>query len=122
LQQIAAESREARPVLLDADHLARATLGDASLQREVLGLFLRQSDLLMLRLANAAHRSEWCEAAHVLKGSARGIGAFRLADIAEQAEELDWRARIVLRLKWIAKLEAELGAIRSVVEEHLAAL
>jgi len=122
LQQIAAESRDARSALLDAEHLTRATLGDVALRREVLGLFLRQSDLLMLRLAGATHRREWCEAAHTLKGSARSIGAFRLADSAEQAERLDWNAGIALRLERIAGLEAELGAIRSIVKAHLAAL
>jgi HPt (histidine-containing phosphotransfer) domain-containing protein len=72
-----------RPI--DLVHLARATLGDRSLEREVLQLFDRQSALLIARLRNAGPDGV-AMIAHTLKGSARGIGAWRVARAAEAVE------------------------------------
>jgi HPt (histidine-containing phosphotransfer) domain-containing protein len=69
---------------IDAGHLARITLGDAGLQREVLTLFIRQSAELVGRIA--ALPAETAAIAHTLKGSARGIGAFSAAASAERLE------------------------------------
>lgn len=73
-----------RPV--DLVHLSRQTLGDRDLEREVLDLFERQSLAMIKRLREATSAKTWAEAAHTLKGSARGIGAFGVADAAEQVE------------------------------------
>jgi HPt (histidine-containing phosphotransfer) domain-containing protein len=73
-----------RPV--DLVHLARQTLGDKSLELEVLTLFERQSMLLLGRLDAAADDRARREAAHTLKGSAQGIGAWRVARSAEKVE------------------------------------
>lgn len=70
--------------LIDTDHLSRITLGDTKLQREVLTLFLRQSQSLIQQLAQSL--SETAAIAHTLKGSARGIGAFAAAECAERLE------------------------------------
>lgn len=72
-----------RPI--DLVHLARTTLGDRSLEREVLQLFDRQSMLLIARMRTAAP-SGVATLAHTLKGSARGIGAWRVARAAEALE------------------------------------
>jgi HPt (histidine-containing phosphotransfer) domain-containing protein len=72
-----------RPI--DLVHLARTTLGDRSLEREVLQLFDRQSTLLLARMRAAAPGS-LVALAHTLKGSARGIGAWRVARAAEAVE------------------------------------
>jgi HPt (histidine-containing phosphotransfer) domain-containing protein len=72
-----------RPI--DLVHLARATLGDRSLEREVLQLFDRQSALLIARLRHAGPDGV-AMIAHTLKGSARGIGAWRVARAAEAVE------------------------------------
>ncbi len=69
-----------RPI--DLVHLARMTLGDRSLEREVLQLFDRQSALLIARMRSAAPPGI-ATLAHTLKGSARGIGAWRVARAAE---------------------------------------
>lgn len=78
------ESGEDRPV--DLVHLARYTMGNRSLEREVLRLFCCQSELYVERLRDAADTAAWQEAAHTLKGSARGIGAWQVAELAEKAE------------------------------------
>lgn len=71
---------------VDLIHLSRQTFGDNSLEREVLALFERQSRTMLERLRNATTAKSWAEAAHTLKGSALGIGAFRVAQAAEAVE------------------------------------
>ncbi|MGD9844911.1 MAG: Hpt domain-containing protein [Variibacter sp.] len=78
-----AEPGAQRPV--DLAHLARSTMGDRSLEREVLALFARQATLLLDRMRQAEAASV-AGIAHTLKGSARGIGAWRVADAAERLE------------------------------------
>jgi HPt (histidine-containing phosphotransfer) domain-containing protein len=70
---------------IDLVHLARTTLGDRALEREVLQLFDRQSSLLIGRMRGAAPAAVGA-LAHTLKGSARGIGAWRVAQAAETLE------------------------------------
>ena len=72
-----------RPI--DLVHLARTTLGDRSLEREVLQLFDRQAALLIARLRSATPGGVVI-IAHTMKGSARGIGAWRVARAAEVVE------------------------------------
>lgn len=71
---------------IDSAHLDRMTLGDAGLEREVLAMFSGQAVGLIDRLATEAKASETLALAHTLKGSARAIGAFRVADAAEALE------------------------------------
>jgi HPt (histidine-containing phosphotransfer) domain-containing protein len=75
-----------RPI--DLVHLARMTMGDRGLEREVLQLFDRQSTLLIARMRSAAPGG-LAMLAHTLKGSARGIGAWRVARAAEALEVAD---------------------------------
>ncbi len=60
------------------------TLSDVALERQVLGMFASQSANLIEKLA--ALPAEAGALAHTLKGSARAIGAFRVADCAEALE------------------------------------
>jgi HPt (histidine-containing phosphotransfer) domain-containing protein len=70
---------------IDRAHLKAMTMGDATLAREVLALFDRQGAMMMRRLPGADARTK-AEMAHALKGSARGIGAWRVADAATLVE------------------------------------
>lgn len=72
-----------RPI--DLEHLSRMTLGDRTLEREVLGLFDRQAEMLCARMSEA-DPAVIAASAHTLKGSARGIGAWRVAHTAELLE------------------------------------
>ena len=67
-------------------HLQRMTLGDASLEREVLVMFSAQA--LSLAAALARLPSDAGALVHTLKGSARAIGAFAVADAASHLEVL----------------------------------
>lgn len=86
---MSAAGAQARPV--DLAHLAHYTGGDTALNTEILGLFLDQSTQLIGQLAQALDQHDqkgWREIAHSLKGAARGIGAFGLADAAALAEPM----------------------------------
>jgi hypothetical protein len=72
-----------RPI--DLVHLARMTLGDRGLEREVLALFDRQATVMVSRM-RAASPGTASTVAHTLKGSARGVGAWRVAAAAEAVE------------------------------------
>jgi HPt (histidine-containing phosphotransfer) domain-containing protein len=74
------------PLTIDEIHLERMTLGDRSLEREVLEIFARQTTMTLERIAGSGPACA-AAAAHTLKGSARGIGAWRVALAAERLEE-----------------------------------
>ena len=71
--------------VIDKTHLERITLGDRGLEREVLQIFVRQAAIMIGRIAGTAPDVA-ATAAHTLKGSARGIGAWRVAEAAERVE------------------------------------
>jgi len=73
-------------VVIDTVHLSRMTLGELSLQREVLALFDRQADMLLPRIRQGAPALA-AASAHTLKGSAVGIGAFKVARAVEEVEQ-----------------------------------
>jgi HPt (histidine-containing phosphotransfer) domain-containing protein len=69
---------------IDTAHLGRMTLGNVGLEREVLAMFSAQAVGLIGTLASLP--ANMAALAHTLKGSARAIGAFRVADAAELLE------------------------------------
>jgi len=80
----AAPRSRLRPV--DLTHLSRQTLGDRALEQEVLQLFVQQALLVRDQIVEAA-KAERLQLAHGLKGSARGIGAFAVADCLAEIEK-----------------------------------
>ena len=69
---------------IDFEHLKRMTLDDAGLEQEVLAMFAAQSAKLMATLATVP--ADAPALAHTLKGSARAIGAFGVAEAAAWLE------------------------------------
>jgi len=69
---------------IDMAHLRRMTMGDSAVEREVLAMFAAQATDLTERLAKDQAEAE--RLAHTLKGSARAIGAFRVAEAAADVE------------------------------------
>jgi HPt (histidine-containing phosphotransfer) domain-containing protein len=69
---------------IDFDHLRRMTLGDNSLEREVLAMFAGQATELAAALARLP--PDAATLAHKLKGSARAIGAVHVAAAASDLE------------------------------------
>jgi HPt (histidine-containing phosphotransfer) domain-containing protein len=82
---VASPDRERTPTVIDETHLERMTLGDRRLEREVLELFVRQTTIMLGRIAGSDPAMA-AASAHTLKGSARGIGAWRVARAAELVE------------------------------------
>ena len=73
---------------VDLVHLNRFTLGHQTLEREVLAIFVSQMGDYLDRLKGASDAKAWREAAHTIKGSAWGIGAWTLGEQASAAEKL----------------------------------
>jgi HPt (histidine-containing phosphotransfer) domain-containing protein len=69
---------------IDFEHLSRMTLGDPALECEVLTMFVAQSARLVDQLSGLP--ADAGAIAHTLKGSARAVGAFAVAEAAEQLE------------------------------------
>ena len=88
---------------VDLVHLSSQTLGDPELEREVLGVFLNHAQVYLDTWKAAGNANARKRAAHALKGAARSIGAWELAEMAEKAEGKDFPAR--------AKLETEMHRV-----------
>jgi HPt (histidine-containing phosphotransfer) domain-containing protein len=121
-----APDRKRKPGVIDEHHLGRMTLGDRRLEREVLELFVRQTTIMLNRIAGAEPALA-AATAHTLKGSARGIGAWRVARAAELLENAagadggaDDMAEAIAELK-AASLEAS-AAIGARLTDLLAEL
>ena len=89
------------------------TAGDRTLQIEVLGLFRQQVENWRARLASG---EGWREAAHTLKGSARGIGLNALAAACEAAESATDAERILA----LSDVHRALGAALAELERFAA--
>ena len=104
------------PDILDRDHLARYTLGDAALEAEVLDLFIGQMPTTLSLLRGSQSPRDWVCAAHSIKGAARTVGAWKLAQVAELAEQ---RAESAAQWEELADV---IGASVDEVRRHIAAL
>jgi HPt (histidine-containing phosphotransfer) domain-containing protein len=107
-----------RPI--DLEHLSRMTLGDRALEREVLALFDRQAEMLIVKMQEAGP-TVVSAYAHTLKGSAQGIGAFavaRAAEAVEAAANASDRAKLTAAL---TQLGAAVGEAKQVIAELLRA-
>lgn len=100
---------------IDFDHLRRMTLGDAAIEREVLTMFSAQSANLAHTLAALPANSSVL--AHTLKGSARAIGAFAVADAAARLEAAI--ARGFDASMALAELDEAVGDARAEIEAVL---
>jgi HPt (histidine-containing phosphotransfer) domain-containing protein len=106
-----------RPI--DLVHLSRMTLGDRVLERDVLMLFDRQMDMLMQRIETAAGPIA-AAAAHTMKGSAQGVGAFALATAAGEVEEAARSHDPAGHGQGVASLRAAIRDVRAEIGELLA--
>lgn len=71
---------------VDYAHLRTQAAEDTDVMREVLQLFLLQTEQILDALEIATDAKSWKELTHTLKGSARGVGAFDVAEAAARAE------------------------------------
>jgi HPt (histidine-containing phosphotransfer) domain-containing protein len=102
---------------IDLVHLARYTLGNVELEREILDLFAGQAPDTVERLRTAASEREWREAAHTLKGSARAVGAWQLAEVAASVERTDAWQTAPAKTAAVATIERALQETTAFIEE-----
>lgn len=103
-----------RPI--DFDHLSHHAGGDTALMAEVLSLFAGQAEQLVARLRIQLDRGDtkaWRDTMHSLKGAARSVGAFPLADAAALGERLDPIAHGADASALIDRLRAMAVAVRA---------
>lgn len=82
------EAEGGGPKVLDRAHLAMYSGGDAALEAELFGLLEGQIEACVVRMSQAApgDAQAWRDAAHTLKGAARGVGAMQLGEACATAE------------------------------------
>lgn len=106
---------------VDFDHLETYAAGDQQVVDEVLAIFREQAALWLRLLDSAEEGGGWRDAAHTIKGSAMGVGAFALAEAcatAEQAVRADDVAREVLVERIRDALDLALADIAAYVHEQ----
>lgn len=99
---------------IDVAHLNRQTMGDRALEREVLELFRRQARILMFRFEALTNPTERADVAHTLKGSARGVGASRVAFAAAELERAAHAGETTG--KALAELAESIAEVTSAIE------
>jgi HPt (histidine-containing phosphotransfer) domain-containing protein len=106
---------------VDFSHLESFAAGDAVLVEEVLALFREQASLWVRLLDPEGPDEGWRDAAHTLKGSALGVGAFQLAEAcsaAEAAAGLDLGGKAVLLDRVRDALDAALADVAAYRHER----
>lgn len=95
-----------RPI--DMDQLEKQTFGDRALEQDVLSMFSHQAGVALETIAtsDAVARKRM---AHTLKGSARSVGALRLAALCERLEAAPMDTRTH------GALAREVGAVRDFI-------
>lgn len=76
------------PSAIDFQHLGLYTGGDVALNREVLKLFRGQCAQLLEQLQSEPDDEGYRYAAHSLKGAARAVGAWTVAEAAQHVEQV----------------------------------
>ena len=89
------DARRVRPI--DLAHLSKQTMGDRDLEHEILGMFAEQAQAVRRQIGSAEVKQRLF-LAHSLKGSARGVGAFAIAECACAIEDSPTDRIVVKRL------------------------
>jgi HPt (histidine-containing phosphotransfer) domain-containing protein len=111
-----------RAGVIDLEHLNKYTGGDLALNGEIQRLFHKQATHMTMRLQNcneAGDNEGWLEAAHTLKGAARGIGAFALADTVAEAEKLQPKTDRAKAQAALATMKSRAGLVHMFIDSYL---
>ncbi len=104
--------------VIDLAHLARMTLGERGLEAEVLALFDRQAAVLLARMGDSTPAA-MAAFAHTLKGSARGIGAWRVAQAADAVEMKAHGSSAAETAAAVVRLAAAVAEAKAVIADRL---
>lgn len=110
-----------RPI--DLVHLSRQSLGDRALEKELLQLFDRQAEQIIARLDSEigiGDRKWRRDLSHTLCGSARAVGALRVARAASDYEEALFSSATDRELAILRdEMTVEVGSARAAIRELL---
>jgi HPt (histidine-containing phosphotransfer) domain-containing protein len=127
LRKLLGSRRDAQPVTdrpIDLVHLSRQSLGDRALEKELLQLFDRQAEQIIARLDSeigAGDRRWRRDLSHTLAGSAKAVGALRVAQTASAYEEALFSSASDRELKiLLANMASEVSGARETIRELLA--
>lgn len=101
--------------VIDFDHLEKYVAGDDALRDEILQIFIEQVESLLDQFDVFQSDESWKTTAHTLKGAARGVGAWELGRLCEEAEGLigptrakqEGRATTLVSLRHMARAAIE---------------
>ena len=74
--------------LIDWGHLEKYVVGDVALRDEILSIFVEQANKLMAEFDASQTDEGWKMTAHSLKGASRGVGAWDIGELCEEAETM----------------------------------
>jgi HPt (histidine-containing phosphotransfer) domain-containing protein len=110
--------RSLERIVLDVSKLRSFSEGDAAMEKELVGVFISQSDINLQTLADTCAGekiSAWQEAGHMFKGGALGIGAENLAALCNEAQHMDGTADE--RTALFEKINAEYARVKAHLRE-----
>ncbi len=98
--------------LIDLDHLDMYICGDPALRDEILTIFEEQAERWSELFDPGQTDEGWRNAAHALKGASRGIGAWEVGDLCEEAESLigEQQGKAEKRAALLVSLRTKLNA------------
>ncbi len=108
---------EVDPAVFDRGHLRQYTGDDPALERELVSLFLGHFAPVRAQLDAARSAQDWKFAAHSLKGSARSIGAPRVAALAEKLEIMGFDEPQNSKTLMLDELDAAMAAFAGEVKK-----
>lgn len=104
---------------IDLVHLSRQTFGNKELENEVLNLFISYTRQCLIRLETAQTGKEWADVLHTIKGSARGVGAWKVGGCVEiyekQADQLSEAEKQEAISKIKEEIETTIDYIRGLI-------
>jgi HPt (histidine-containing phosphotransfer) domain-containing protein len=107
---------------IDLVHLSRQTAGDRALEQELLALFSDQCVKHLGTICAEVSPDHKRDAAHTLKGAAKAIGAWTVADMAGALEDAFGAAEVpVATPAHVAALEAATLDARATIADFLRA-
>lgn len=108
-----ARSASAGP-LYDSVHLAGFTGGDRALEKAILSEFCANTRLSISEIGTGNHGRSWGEAFHRLKGAAKAVGVWSIANWCEMAEN-----RPDMPLEEKSELFARILSLIEKIEKHI---
>lgn len=110
---------EGARVLIDHQHLSEFAMGDPTLERRFLRLFLEHAPVDLKRMAGATFE-EFQHAAHSLRSSASSVGAWHVAEYAQRILEAEDRLAHAFKDEFLEELsrrvEQTLAYIRQIID------